>query len=57
MAVSDAELDDPRDRLSCTRFGPSFADEDWEEGAPRPWSLELVRYWLRTQRALNALLR
>ncbi|WP_366943567.1 epoxide hydrolase family protein [Parasphingopyxis sp.] len=58
--IPQAELDDLKDRLACTRFPEKETVEDWDQGIPLAYVEELVGYWRdsydwrRCEAALNA---
>ena len=43
--VSDAELDDLRNRLRRTRLAPEFANDDWRYGTNGAYLKEFLHYW------------
>jgi pimeloyl-ACP methyl ester carboxylesterase len=45
IQVSDAELDDLRERLRRTRWPDPAPVEDWSQGIPLPYVQGLCRYW------------
>ena len=45
IRVSDAVLDDLRDRLARTRFPDEVNDDDWSYGTSLSYLRELVEYW------------
>ncbi|MGO9911766.1 MAG: epoxide hydrolase family protein [Acidimicrobiales bacterium] len=61
IKTSDAQLQDLRDRLRCTRWPEAETVEDWSQGIPLSYTRELCEYWSktydwrRTESRLNAL--
>ena len=45
VAVSDAEIDDLRDRLARTRWPDAETVSDWSQGIPLSYVRELADYW------------
>jgi hypothetical protein len=45
IAISDAELDDLRERLARTRWPQGPADGDWARGVPLGYLRGLAEYW------------
>jgi len=43
--VSDADLDDLRDRIRRTRWPDAATVADWSQGVPLPYLKELCHYW------------
>jgi epoxide hydrolase len=46
VEVTDAEIDDLRDRLRRTRWPERETVSDWSQGTPLAYARELCRYWL-----------
>jgi pimeloyl-ACP methyl ester carboxylesterase len=46
VEVSEAELDDLRDRLTRTRWSADLSGASWERGVPGGYLRELATYWL-----------
>jgi pimeloyl-ACP methyl ester carboxylesterase len=61
IAISDAELDDLRERLARTRWPQGPADGDWARGVPLGYLRGLAEYWAdgfdwrEQERRLNSL--
>src|SRR5215469_13748029 len=45
MNVSQADIDDLRDRLARTRWAPDLPGTGWERGVPTAYLRELAAYW------------
>jgi pimeloyl-ACP methyl ester carboxylesterase len=45
IEVSDAELDDLRQRLARTRWADAELVDDWSQGVPQAWLKEVCAYW------------
>lgn len=45
IAVSDAVLDDLRQRLRAARWPEDELVEDWSQGVPAAWLRDVCRYW------------
>jgi epoxide hydrolase len=45
IEVSDAQLEDLRDRLAATRWPDQLPGEAWERGVPTGYLRELAEYW------------
>ena len=60
IEISDAELDDLRERLARTRWPESPAESGWDRGVPLEYLKGLVEYWAEgfdwreQERRLNA---
>lgn len=46
LEVSDADLDDLRERLAHTRWPDAETVEDWSQGIPLAYTREVCEYWL-----------
>jgi Epoxide hydrolase N terminus len=47
VAIPDAQLDDPHDRLRRIRFPAPLPGDGWDTGVPVSYLKELVTYWDR----------
>jgi epoxide hydrolase len=45
IAISDAQLDDLKRRLSATRWPDKETPNDWSQGVPLQYMQDVVRYW------------
>src|SRR5438093_2214326 len=60
VEIPEAELRDLRERLAHTRWPEQETVEDWSQGVPRAYLMDLCRYWgeeydwRKTEARLNA---
>jgi epoxide hydrolase len=45
IEISDAQLDDLRDRLARTRWPAELPDVGWSRGVPLAYLQDLAEYW------------
>ena len=45
IEISDAEIEDLRQRLAHTRWPEAETPDDWSQGIPLAYTQEVVRYW------------